>query len=647
MLNYFLRSKDKNKDMFRKLVSNLPFSPALVGQLGFYARRLKKEEVTRRLGLIVTALALVVQSFAVFSPPESANAANNSDFIRGGVSSRSEILDVYDRSAKGNGDFKDIMDYAGVTRAELSKVELKTLNSQSEGKGKDAWQTWGRVHRFSASQGEVKHVVPQTSGGTSTVYSKPFWLYDTTSWSTKHGSDYKAYIGYSKKIGKFAIMKDCGNLITTTTPKPAPEGSFIAATCETIKGSAFDARNTKEDVKVYLYFNGPPGKGEKAGPITASGSNNTFTYAVPQKYKTSTGSTKVWGVLVPLAGWNDNSVQFKNTATIPGNCVKPQPKPMSACATLQGRLIERTKYSLVAKSSAESGAKITTYVFTVKDSSGKVVQTKTVNSTATQVDSGTITLATAGTYSADVVVKTSEGDRSGAGCTTTLKVAAPEMCALNPSLPKSSPDCKPCEGNSQIWYQDAACRPETAQSKEAKNLTQNADASTVVAQASDRIEYTVYIENVGEVPAAAPITEELTDVMEYATLQDNGGGTYNADTHTLNWASVTLQPGEKASRTFVVKVNDKIATTAEGQSEPGSYDCVMTNAFGNTVNVRVACEAPKVLEQTVSELPKTGPTENLIFAGILAALVTYFWARSRQMGKEVRLIRKDFNSGTL
>lgn len=633
--------------MFRKLVSNLPFSPALVGQLGFYARRLKREEVTRRLGLIVTVLALIVQSFAVFSPPESANASNASDMIHGGVKSKSQLLDIYDRSAKGNGDLKDILDYAGITRAELAGVKDDSMNSREYGKDSDSWKTWGRVHRFSASQGEVTHVIPRSSGGTSTIYSRPLWLYDSHEWSIKHGTTYDAFVGHSKKIGTFAIMKACGNLNVRSTPKPAPEGNFLAATCDTIKGSAFDARNTKENVKVYLYFNGPPGKGEKAGPIVASGSNHTFSYSVPDKYKTSSSSTKVWGVLVPLAGWNDNSVQFKNTATIPGNCVKPQPKPIASCTSLQGRLIERTKYSLVAKSSVENGAEITTYVFTVKDASGNVIQTKTVNSTATQVDSGTITLATAGTYSADVVVKTSEGDRSGTNCATTLKVAAPEMCALNPSLPKSSPDCQPCAGNPQIWYKDEACNPETVQSKEAKNLTQNADASTVVAQASDRIEYTIYVENVGEVPANAAITEELSDVMEYAAIQDNGGGTYNADAHTLSWGSVNLQPGEKASRTFVVKVNDQIATTAKGQSEPGSYDCIMTNAFGNTVNVKVACEAPKVLEQTVSELPHTGPTENMLFAGGLAALVTYFWARSRQMGKEIRLIRKDFNSGTL
>ena len=633
--------------MFRKLISNLPFSPALVGQLGFYARRLKKEETTRRLGLIVTALALVVQSFAVFSPPESANASNASDLIRGGVKSKSQLLDVYDRSANGNGDFKDILDYAGITREELADTKEKSINSRQYGKDSDAWKSWGRVHRFSSAQGEVKHVVPRGSGGASTVYSRPLWLFDSTSWTIKNGSTYEVFLGHSKKVGAFSIMKACGNLTVRKTPKPAPEGNFLQATCDVVKGSAVDARNSNENVKVYLYFDGPPGKGEKVGPITASGANHTFSYQVPEKYKKASSSTQVWGVLVPLAGWNDNSVQFKNTATIPGNCIKPQPVPAAACTSLQGRVIERTKFSLVAKSTVENGAKVTSYSFTVKDAAGKIVQTKTVDSSALQVDSGTITLTTPGTYSAHVVVKTSVGDKDGANCATTLKVAAPEMCALNPSLPKNSPDCKPCPGNSQIWYQDAACNPETAQSKVAKNLTQNVDASTVVAQASDRIEYTVYVENVGQVPASVTIDEELTDVMEYATIQDNGGGTYNADTHILGWGTISLQPDEKASRTFVIKVNDQIATTAQGQSEPGSYDCIMTNAFGNTINTKVACEAPKVLEQTISELPHTGPTENMIFAGTLGTLVTFFWARSLQIGKEVRLIRKDFNSGTI
>ena len=91
--------------MFRKIVSNLAFSSALVGQLSFYAKRLRKEEVTRRLGLIFTALALVVQSLAVFSPPEAANASSSADFVRGGVTSLSDFVNHYE---KNTNDIKNI-----------------------------------------------------------------------------------------------------------------------------------------------------------------------------------------------------------------------------------------------------------------------------------------------------------------------------------------------------------------------------------------------------------------------------------------------------------------------------------------------------------------------------------------------------------
>ena len=90
-----------------------------------------------------------------------------------------------------------------------------------------------------------------------------------------------------------------------------------------------------------------------------------------------------------------------------------------------------------------------------------------------------------------------------------------------------------------------------------------------------------------------------------------------------------------------------IPTTARGASEPSSYDCIMTNAFGNTVDINVACEIPKIVETTVQELPKTGPGENLLFAGAVGAIVTFFWARSRQLSYEVKLVRKDFNMGTI
>ena len=74
----------------------------------------------------------------------------------------------------------------------------------------------------------------------------------------------------------------------------------------------------------------------------------------------------------------------------------------------------------------------------------------------------------------------------------------------------------------------------------------------------------------------------------------------------------------------------------------------MSNAFqGSGVSIPVVCAAPKVIEQVTTQLPHTGPTENMLFAGAVLAVVTYFFLRSKQLGTEVRLIRRDLNAGTI
>jgi hypothetical protein len=97
----------------------------------------------------------------------------------------------------------------------------------------------------------------------------------------------------------------------------------------------------------------------------------------------------------------------------------------------------------------------------------------------------------------------------------------------------------------------------------------------------------------------------------------------------------------------MVRVLDVIPATAQGASDPTSYDCIMTNVFGNEIETKVNCPTPKVVEKVVTELPTTGPTENMIFAGVVLSIVTYFYARTRQVKKEVRLIRRSVNTGTI
>ncbi|HEV2412897.1 MAG TPA: hypothetical protein VGS28_03800 [Candidatus Saccharimonadales bacterium] len=62
--------------LFRKLVSGLPFSPTLLGQLGLYASKLQSRLTIRRLGLLFIVLAIIVQLFVVLKPSRVTYAPN-------------------------------------------------------------------------------------------------------------------------------------------------------------------------------------------------------------------------------------------------------------------------------------------------------------------------------------------------------------------------------------------------------------------------------------------------------------------------------------------------------------------------------------------------------------------------------------------
>lgn len=551
--------------MFRKLVSNLPFSPALVGQLGFYARRLRKEEATRRVGLVLTALALVVQSFAVFSPPEPANAASSADLIRGGVSSVSVFLGHYDNNTNN---IKDLFNSLGITRGEIEKTTTKTVNSR------DGIHTWGLEPHYSYAQGERTY-----DAGGRTFYYRPLTLWDQANGITQ-GVNYTAFVGYSAKVGWFGINKNCANLLLKTQPTP-PKNISVCR----------------------------PGTG-------------VITIRETDKLSTDLAS---------------NSLE----------CV---PKG-AVCRYITINKIDRTSMSVTAFPATEGQVTISSYTFTVrKDSAtGQVVATETVKSSGAKATSKVFSLKEPGKYYVSATVTTSIGNTpANPNCASIYTVVPPEMCEINPKLEKNDPACQPCVENPKLWFKDPDCKVTFVSSKTARNLTQsNVDANSVVAQPSDRIEYRITIENTGKVPANVTFQENLSDVLEYATLSENGGGKFDQTKKVLSWTALKLEAGQKQSRTFAVTVMATIPSAAQGVSNPTSYDCVMNNTFGNNLQVKVKCDTPKIVETTVAELPRTGPRENMIFAATLLAIVSFFWARSRQLGKEVRLVRKDFSASAI
>jgi hypothetical protein len=397
--------------MFRKIVSNLSFSPALVGQLGFYAKRLRKEETTRRMGLIFVALALVVQGLVVFQPPESANAANPGDFVPGGLGlgankSLNNFLAPYDANARH---LQDVMNTFGITRGEITSTQFSSWIVGEK-------ISWG----FEPRPGSTAVAVTNSAGQqVTTVHGRPQKI------ANGAGTRIYGWIGHSSRVGWFAIMQYCGNLVTDVYPSPPP----------------------------------------------------------------------------------------------------PPPAP-----------------------------------------------------------------------------------------------PAPEPAKIELS-------------------------------KTAQNMSQgNVAASTVAAQAGDKIIYTLTAKNSGGTAKEVELKDNIGDVLEYSTLIQQGGtggGTYDEATRTISWPNIMLGPGETQTRTFAVQLKAEMPVTPVGQSDPSSYNCLMENKFGNDYTVPVVCAPPKVIEKVVTELPQTGPAENMIFAGIVLAVVTYFYLRSKQLNKEVRLIRRDLNAGTI
>ncbi len=390
--------------MFRKTITRLAYSPALAEELTAYARKLRREEAKRQIGLTFIVLALIIQSFAVVFPSESANAGNTTDFIEGGFGTLDEYLGYYDQNTR---DIKDFLASLGISRADIKATH--------DGKLEPATKLieWKLASR--GGEENTPYEFMKSDGTTKTAYYQPF-----------RSGDNSVYAGSSSSTGRFALIKTSGNLVT--------ESTIVSGSC--VSGSA-----------------------------------------VPS--------------------------------------------------------------------------------------------------------------------------------------------AAP--------VPISLQDIKRCDLN-------------LVPTLSARNLSAGATVSRN-AKASDRIMYSLTVTNNESRAVSIPLSIGLTDIMEYAELIDKGGAQFNQDTKTLAWTATVIPPGTSLNRSFIIRLLPVIPSTATGQNDPSSYDCVMSSAFGETLRIPVACPFSKSIERITHELPPLSLRANIVSGLIIFLVAAYFYARSRQLRNELRLIR--------
>lgn len=190
--------------MFKKLLSNLPYSPGLIDEVAFYAKRLRRETVVRRTGFILIILTVFIQMFALISPPQASLAQSNNDLINGGVRSAE---DATNNCRSSSSDYADILanfniDCADLANAKDVKLDSKDFHGELYTTGRLAY---GKV-------GETP----------LNIKAKTYWLRklsDYDNGSTKHD----ALLVTNKDGQKFYIVKDCGGGLTFVGIPPTPK----------------------------------------------------------------------------------------------------------------------------------------------------------------------------------------------------------------------------------------------------------------------------------------------------------------------------------------------------------------------------------------------------------------------------------------
>ena len=196
--------------MFKRIVSQLSLSPSAASQLTFYARRLKQERITRTFSALAAVLLIGLQSAVILGPPTPSNAASSNDIILGGVISKADLLNRYDASAE----LQSLYARMGISRTDIDGTVKAKINSSDH-----TLKSIGRNQHLSSDY--------EFQVGTHTYWMRGLYTWDTGS-NAYYGSSYDVLEGHRAKDGSyFAVMFQCGNIVSKTypvvsTPTPLP-----------------------------------------------------------------------------------------------------------------------------------------------------------------------------------------------------------------------------------------------------------------------------------------------------------------------------------------------------------------------------------------------------------------------------------------
>jgi hypothetical protein len=650
--------------MFRKLVANLPFSPSLISQVGFYAERLRQERSVRRLSFVFIALTMIVQIIAVAVPPER-SLASSSNHIINGLRTKNDILSAWDQSGS---DIPAIFGIFSITRSDIQALPTNP-NSSVKSNDADYWSI-GRnsLNNYSGIDAKYKNsqISLQYDGTQTATTSDDRYVYQKQlrAWDIKN--PYNIYQAFKGKIAatgqEFWILVDCGNLTmigkytpppTIEIPEPKPPtpaieirktivdkpttlnpGDVFAYQLEyrnTVKNSL--AENVViEDQLDTKYFdvispnNLPITNGflhYPVGNLSYSDNYKVITITVRLKDQITSG-TKVCNVARITASnastMNGEEVCVgvitpcpfdKNIADVNNpNCVEPQ----LVCSVVDASINRTTRkvtYKTITTSTNPANTSIIKYEYDYGDETIEQFN-------STELEHQTSHTYSPGDYNTQVTVYfrtvgQSEGNDKKITCSTPI------------SFDEDQP---------------------LGQTKKVKNLTQDIEddlAISSVVQGDDILEYslsTINSQNYDRVDIV--IYDYIGDILDYATIDldylQQQNGVFDEKTNKIFWNDVVIPSNSSINHSFRVKIKSPIPSTNTPSTVSTGFDCKISNEYGNEITMNINCPLVKKLET----LPNTGPGSSIIMMTGITSIIGYFFARSRLLAKEIDFIRKDF-----
>lgn len=628
--------------MFQKLLSNLPFNPSLIGKVTFYTNRLRKETVVRRLGVFFVIAALGVQIFAMVAPAEPSLAASANDIKYGGFSSQGQIVS----HCQSNGEFAAILAHFGVSCGALSGGSVRTISSRDYG-----GQLYSMGRLAYGKTGETPVDVP----GVGRYYMRYLWAWDAPGTT----SSYTALTGTRSDGTPYMILFDCGNIVVVGPPptRPAPKVIACSNLFMNVPNSSKVALNTKVRIRGQASgANIPPGelvdmnydyttdKGQVLATAQARGvpfNGSTATDTTDREFTASQPGHYFLRVFVKYeGGTKDATPSFACLKDIYVETPPPEPEKQVECTMLipsfasGQKVVAGTTVNVRGQASGRNipAGELVDMYYDYVDSSGKVQGSQKALGVPFKDDSAQDTvprsfkLDTPGTYKFRLAVKYegSKKDASGNQTGNCVKEVIVE------------PPCEQSRNNDE-----SEC---IILSKKATNTTQNIpDANNTVAQPGDVVTYTLQAKNTSKNTTVKKfvVEENIADILEYADIVNLHGGTKD-DKEIVRWPAIDIKAGQTIEKQITIRIKNPVPQTPQSVSNPGSFDMTLTNVYGNTVQVKLPPTVIKTTEQVTTSLPNTGPGETLAVGVTLTVIVSYFFARSRLMVKELELVRSDY-----